>query len=179
VSSDSSYKQPFSSLLPHHHHLQITTMTNPTPGNTTPPPSCGTWDRSDPAQQALSRLINLKHDSTLHGISILSRDGVMRSLTADRRVVDAVGLTPAQIAMWIDRWPEGSRMRESEFDDGADGTKVPKVKWFLPDERLVPAPASEELRGEWERKRREKEERDPGCTERVREECMKKGMRFG
>ncbi|KAK0642139.1 hypothetical protein B0T16DRAFT_313115, partial [Cercophora newfieldiana] len=103
-----------------------------------------TWDTSDPAQEELSQLLNLKHDPTLHGVFSLGRDGVFRSLTADRRVVDAVGLAPAQIAMWKARYPPGTLMREAEVDEGADGTQVPREKWFNPDEGILPAPVSRE-----------------------------------
>jgi hypothetical protein len=143
-----------------------------------PPSSCITWDRSDPAQQELSTLINLKHDVTLGGIQSLGRDGVMRSFTADRRVVDAVGLTPAQLALWMNRWPEGSFPRESQLEEGADGTKVPREQWFNPPEGILPSPMSAEARERVEKKRKEKDQKDPGWLERMREEMKGRGMRF-
>jgi hypothetical protein len=42
-------------------------------------------------------LRGLKHDLSLMGVLSLGKDGVLRSLTADRDVVDAIGLNSEQI----------------------------------------------------------------------------------
>ena len=103
----------------------------------------------------------------------------MRSLTADRRVVDAVGLTPAQLALWKSRYPEGTPMREAKLDDGADGTKVLREEWYFPGEGILPPPMSAEARERVERKRRERAEKDPEWLERTREGLIGRGMSFG
>jgi len=136
------------------------------------------WDRSDPTQEELTALLNsLKHDPTLMGILSLGRDGVMRSLTADRRVVDAVGLTPAQITAFVGRVPPGSRA-EYEVYDGADGTKVPREQWFAPDRALLPEPMKAEDRERIERTMQEREERGEGSVKAQREEMESRGMKF-
>ncbi|KAK3391256.1 hypothetical protein B0H63DRAFT_134327 [Podospora didyma] len=152
------------------------TDSNQTNDQNDTPSSCLTYSRSDPAPQELSRLISLKHDSTLGGVFSLGRDGVFRSLTADRRVVDAVGLTPEQVALWQSRWPEGSPFRNSpQMDEGADGTKVPVMEWYFPKEGVLPPGQSEEVK---ERMRRKREGRDED-PEKTLEEYRGRGMRFG
>jgi hypothetical protein len=50
---------------------------------------------TEPAQQELSAILkNLKQDLSLMDCMSLGKDGVMRSLTADREVIDAAGLRP-------------------------------------------------------------------------------------
>ncbi|KAK1758837.1 hypothetical protein QBC47DRAFT_370626 [Echria macrotheca] len=143
------------------------------------PPTCPVpWDRSDPVQQELSSILrSLKHDAALMGVLSLGNDGVMRSLTADRRVVDAVGLTPAQIAAFQERMPPDFRK-----DDGvlmrADGTKVPREQWFLPDKSLLPAPMSQEARERFEQRSREDEEKGLGSVEARRKQMEAEGMKF-
>jgi hypothetical protein len=59
-------------------------------------PKCGDWDRSDPHQQEVTRILKtFKND--MMGITHLSSDGVLRSLTADRKVISAQGLSKATI----------------------------------------------------------------------------------
>lgn len=54
--------------------------------------SCGDWDRSDPHQQEVTRVLDeFKYD--LMGIMHLSGDDILRSLTADRTVISAQGLS--------------------------------------------------------------------------------------
>lgn len=53
-----------------------------------PTPSCGNRDTNDPDQQEVSRILtSLKQD--LLGVISLGKDGIMRSLTADRKVLSA------------------------------------------------------------------------------------------
>lgn len=98
-------------------------------------------------QQELSRILkNLRHDPTLLGILSLGKDGVMRSLTADRDVVDAVALRPGLILAMLNRMP-WSQSAEDDFR-GVDGTVVPREHWFNPDKDLLPPPLSEENKEE-------------------------------
>lgn len=75
-------------------------MVNPNPDKPTEAEStkvltenaCGNWDRSDPHQQEVSRILgDFKYD--VMGILHMSEDGVMRSLTADRTVLSAQGFS--------------------------------------------------------------------------------------
>lgn len=53
---------------------------------------CGNWDRKDPHQQEVTSIMSeFKHD--LMGIIHISKDGILRSLTADRKVISAQGLS--------------------------------------------------------------------------------------
>ncbi|KAJ9150559.1 hypothetical protein NKR19_g5234 [Coniochaeta hoffmannii] len=142
-------------------------------------PTCpAPWDRSDPIQQELTTILSsLKHDALLMGILSLSNDGVMRSFTADRHVVDAVGLSPAQIAAYLDRMPSAFR-QDNTLLKQADGTKVPREQWFSPDKALLPEPMSQEVRKETEQRTREDEERGLGSVKTKREEMEAKGMKF-
>jgi hypothetical protein len=89
----------------------------------------------------------LKHDPTLNGIWHLGKDGVLRSLTADREVVDAAALRPELIKAFIDRFPYNAQ-NEVNYR-GVDGTKVPREQWFhVEDKSSLPPPytPSEERR---------------------------------
>jgi hypothetical protein len=92
------------------------------------------------AQEELSQLLRcLQHDPTLNGILNLGKDGVLRSLTADREVVDAIGLRPELIKAFLDRMPFKAQ-NEIDFR-GADGTKVSREQWFHPvDKSTFPPP---------------------------------------
>ncbi|KAK1767595.1 hypothetical protein QBC33DRAFT_538690 [Phialemonium atrogriseum] len=121
---------------------------------------------SSPDQPEVSGILKgLKQDLSLMGCIALGKDGVLRSLTADRDVVDAIGLNPDQIA----RLMHIMLPHSSEFGDdyeGVDGTKVPKEAWFEPDKGILPPPLSEEAR---ERSRKAMEE-NPDLFQRKREE---------
>lgn len=55
---------------------------------------CASFDKSDPIQQEVTHIMKtLKRD--LMGIIHLASDGVIRSLTADRTVLSAQGLSKA------------------------------------------------------------------------------------
>lgn len=90
-------------------------------------------------QKELSQILRpIKHDLTLNGVFSLGKDGVLRSLTADRSVVDAVALRPELIKALLDRMPHNP---QAEIDyRGVDGTSVPHEKWFHPDRSLLPEP---------------------------------------
>lgn len=58
------------------------------------------------------------------GVVCLSKDGVLRLLTADRDVIDAVALAPKHIKAMLDRM-----LFSQEAENiwrGVDGTTVPK-----------------------------------------------------
>ena len=107
--------------------------------------TCGDFDRQDPDQQELSQLLgDLKHDPTLLGIIALGKDGVLRSLTADRDVVDAIGLTPGLITAFMARLPPHAR----EDFEGVDGSTTTREQRYNPDKSQLPKPLSEEKRAE-------------------------------
>jgi hypothetical protein len=65
---------------------------------TTVQPSSTIVTNDDPVQREVRTILRgLKHDLSLMGVLSLGKDGVLRSLTADRDVVDAIGLNPEQI----------------------------------------------------------------------------------
>ncbi|POR34171.1 Uncharacterized protein TPAR_05620 [Tolypocladium paradoxum] len=90
-------------------------------------------------QLELSRILKgFKHDLTFNGIWSLAEDGVLRSLTADRDVVDAIALPPRLIKAMLDRMPFDPQ-NEVKYR-GVDGTTVPREQWFHPDKNLLPPP---------------------------------------
>ena len=104
-----------------------------------PPPPPNQQTQTDPQKQLSNLLQPLQHDPTLNGILHLGKDGVLRSLTAARDVVDAVALPPALIKALLDRMPYNA---QNEIDyRGVDGTTVPQELWFHPkDKGLLPPP---------------------------------------
>ncbi|KAF7114448.1 hypothetical protein CNMCM5793_008752 [Aspergillus hiratsukae] len=78
------------------------------------------------------------------GISSLGSDGVLRYLTADRDVIDAIVLRPGLIKALLDRTPF-SQETEDTFRR-VDGTLVPREQWFNPDTGLLPSLLLEEER---------------------------------
>jgi hypothetical protein len=90
-------------------------------------------------QKELSRILgDIIHDPTLNGILALGKDGILRSLTADREVVDAMALRPELMKALLDRMPYDP---QAEIDyRRVDGTRVPKEQWFHPDKSLLPPP---------------------------------------
>ncbi|KAF4970336.1 hypothetical protein FSARC_2592 [Fusarium sarcochroum] len=99
----------------------------------------------DPAQKELSAImLKMEDDPTLMGITCMCSDGVFRSLTADRDIVDAVPFTPRLIKAFLDRLPYEEET-EKEFR-GVDGTKVPKEQWYKPLPGILPPPLEEEHR---------------------------------
>lgn len=102
-----------------------------------------TNDGRDEIQRELSHILKrIQHDVTLQGVLSIGRDGVLRSLTADRKVVDTVGLRPELIKAMFDRMPFNA---QNEIDyRGVDGTKVPENQWYHPDKSQLPPPLPEE-----------------------------------
>lgn len=110
------------------------------PPPTPPPPPPHDEQAQRETQKELSKILKpLQHDPTLNGILHLGKDGVLRSLSADREVVDAVALRPELIKALLDRMPYNAQ-NEIEYR-GADGTKVPHEQWFHPEDKsLLPPP---------------------------------------
>src|SRR5690242_1194496 len=99
------------------------------------------WYAEEDQVEITTLLANLKQDLSLTGIISLGTDGVLRSLTWDRRVVDAVGLSPAQITSFLRRVP--GELGDPKPFARADGTKVSHEQWFNPGPGLLPPPLSE------------------------------------
>lgn len=127
----------------------------------------------DDVEQELENILgSIKHDPSLMGILSLGKDGVMRSLTADRRVVDAVGLRPNLIVAFLGRLPPEIRQTYGVNKD-ADGTKVPKEQWFSPDISLLPEPMSDEVMC-----RVGNDVKGLGSIESMRKQAEARGMKF-
>ncbi|KAM5347316.1 hypothetical protein ACJ41O_010321 [Fusarium nematophilum] len=125
-------------------------------------------------QQELSRILkDVKHDPTLMGVVSLGRDGIFRSLTADRQVVDAIPLPPRLIKALLDRMPFDPQ-NEIDFR-GVDGRNTPQEQWYNPDKDLLPRPyvVPEEKRKEVEarieeaKKLMEERKNKPKCPVRI------------
>ena len=86
-------------------------------------------------------LTNIRHAPDGMGMLDLDRDGILRSLTADRDMVDAVPLPPRLIKAMLDRRPFYQHI-EDVFR-GIDGTYVVQELWFNPDRAFLPEPMSE------------------------------------
>ncbi|KAI0970483.1 hypothetical protein F4678DRAFT_435442 [Xylaria arbuscula] len=105
--------------------------------------SCGSWSREDPEQQELSAIMaSFKTD--IHGVVSLGKDGILRSLTAERDVIGAAPLRPSLIAALHARMPKEyvDKYLTAEWD-GADGSKTPESAWYNPDKSILPEPLSE------------------------------------
>ncbi|KAK5130447.1 hypothetical protein LTR08_002011 [Meristemomyces frigidus] len=105
---------------------------------------------------------SMKRDPSGKGIGGLGRDGVWRNFDSNRQVVDARGLSPAQIKQWLDRTPFEQAVEDAMR--GVDGRTVPEEEMFHPDPSLLPVerPAEEkaESRRVIEQQKREYKERE-------------------
>ena len=81
-----------------------------------------TFDRNHPDQQEITAILAKFNKDPLSVIS-LGKDGVLRTLSADRAVLDAVGLSPRLVKAFLDRVPPDYRTLTPELED-ADGSKV-------------------------------------------------------
>ncbi len=97
------------------------------------------FNRQDPDQQEVTKILSDFRQDPWGCIS-LGKDGVLRSLTADRDVLNAAGLNPRLIKAFLDRMPPGFK---DGFDE-ADGTKTPREQWFNPDKNMLPPPLTDE-----------------------------------
>ncbi|RHZ65499.1 uncharacterized protein CDV56_106926 [Aspergillus thermomutatus] len=64
---------------------------------------------------------HMKRDSSGRGFTHLGKDGVLRTISGDYKVLDARGLNPEQIKNILDFMPE--EVQKVDFRD-VDGTKV-------------------------------------------------------
>ncbi|KAI4942654.1 hypothetical protein J4E91_009823 [Alternaria rosae] len=123
------------------------------------------YDTSDPLQQEVTRILkSFKND--ILGITFLGNDGILRSLTADRKVLSAEGLRPDLIEAFLSRFTQDfkAQMTNPVF---ADGTKTPKEKWFEPDAGTLPEPLSQQ---EIDKVKNQPDERKEFLRKRMRED---------
>ncbi|KAH8626867.1 hypothetical protein IG631_18885 [Alternaria alternata] len=101
-----------------------------------------TYDRNHPDQQEVTAILAKFNKDPLSIIS-LGKDGVLRTLSADRAVLDAVGLSPWLVKAFLDRVPPEYRALTPELED-VDGSKATEEELWHPDASLLPQPMSEE-----------------------------------
>ncbi|KAF5866826.1 hypothetical protein ETB97_008630 [Aspergillus alliaceus] len=106
-----------------------------------------------PVQKELSNIMrNLQSSTDGTAAFVMGTDGVLRTLTSDYDVIDAIGLPPRLIKAFLDR-----DTFDQEIEDmfrGADGTKVPQEQWWKPDPSLLPPPLTAEEKA-WVKKNNE------------------------
>lgn len=122
--------------------------------------TCITHDINDLIQKEVSQIMkSFQYD--IMGVISLGKDGIMRSLTCDRKVLSAqafsnklrvalmasaanISTAPEQVGAFLSRF-EGTPLEEwNKILERADGTKTPKEKWFQPDDDILPPPLSQE-----------------------------------
>ncbi|CAN9190030.1 unnamed protein product [Alternaria alternata] len=101
-----------------------------------------TYDRNHPDQQEVTAILAKFNKDPLSIIS-LGKDGVLRTLSADREVLDAVGLSPRLVKAFLDRVPPEYRALTPELED-VDGSKATEEELWHPEASLLPRPMSEE-----------------------------------
>jgi len=101
-----------------------------------------TYDRNHPDQQEVTAILAKFNKDPLSIIS-LGKDGVLRTLSADRAVLDAVGLSPRLVKAFLDRVPPEYRALTPELED-VDGFNATEEELWHPDASLLPRPMSEE-----------------------------------
>lgn len=112
-----------------------------------PEPEFVPADLAPERKQAIVEFMNMSGSMDVDplGVFDVGKDGVLRSLTADRKVLGAAPLEPRHIKGFLDRLPYDAET-ERRFR-GIDGTKIPQEQWFSPPPGTLPAP----LRAEkWE-----------------------------
>jgi hypothetical protein len=107
-----------------------------------PPNSPHTYDRNHPDQQEVTAILAKFNKDPLSIIS-LGKDGVLRTLSADRAVLDAVGLSPRLVKAFLDRVPPEYRSLTPELEN-VDGSNATEEELWHPDASLLPRPMSEE-----------------------------------
>jgi hypothetical protein len=121
----------------------MTSTTSSAPTSSEPPSNPPhTYDRNDPDQQEVTAILAKFNKDPLSVIS-LGKDGVLRTLSADRAVLDAVGLRPQLVKAFLDRVPPEYRALTPELED-ADGSKASHEELWHPDPSLLPRPMGEE-----------------------------------
>jgi hypothetical protein len=101
-----------------------------------------TYDHNHPDQQEITAILAKFNKDPLSVIS-LGTDGVLRNLSADRAVLDAVGLSSRLVKAFLDRVPPDYRALTPELED-VDGSKASYEELWHPDSSLLPRPMSEE-----------------------------------
>jgi hypothetical protein len=110
-----------------------------------------------PDQKELSNIIsNLDCGSDGNAPFVLGTGGVLRTLTPDCDVIDAIGLPPRLIKAFLDRttFDQGTE----DMFRGADGMKVPREQWWKPDPSLLPPPMTAEATARVEKDNEENKE---------------------
>lgn len=125
--------------------MTSTTSSKPPSSDTWPNPP-HTFDRNHPNQQEISSILATFNKDPMSVIS-LGKDGVLRNLTADRAVLDAVGLSPRLVKAFLDRVPPHYRALTPELED-VDGSKVSHEQLWHPDSSLLPPPMGEKQKAE-------------------------------
>ena len=109
-----------------------------------PPNPPHTYDRNTPDQQEITAILaKFNKDPLALSVISLGKDGVLRNLSADRAVLDAVGLSPRLVKAFLDRVPPDYRTLTPELED-ADGSKATYEEMWHPDPGLLPRPMGEE-----------------------------------
>ena len=126
---------------------RLYTMSGNTPqsasSTTNEPPSPAQPETLPPSQHELSQILESWTLDPM-GCTSLGKYGILRSLTADRDVINAAALPPRLIKAYLDRLPY---FKEAEDKyRGVDGTQTPRAQWFDADRSLLPEPLSEELK---------------------------------
>ncbi|EED22343.1 conserved hypothetical protein [Talaromyces stipitatus ATCC 10500] len=94
-----------------------------------------------PDQKEISSIVDKMHKLSLGRVA-LGSDGVLRSLSSENEVIDAVGLPPRLIKAFMDRFPYYEEI-EARFHN-SDGTLVPQEQWWAPDPSILPQPFTDE-----------------------------------
>jgi hypothetical protein len=108
-------------------------------------------------QKELSNIIsNLDCGSDGNAPFVLGTGGVLRTLTPDCDVIDAIGLPTRLIKAFLDRttFDQGTE----DMFRGADGMKVPREQWWKPDPSLLPPPMTAEATARVEKDNEENKE---------------------
>ncbi|KAF2029565.1 hypothetical protein EK21DRAFT_112775 [Setomelanomma holmii] len=127
-------------------------------------------DVNDPFQKEISSMLkSFTYD--IMGILALGKDGIMRSLTADRKVLSAEAFRPELVKAFLQRFPKQYRKLWEQDIGDVDGTMTPREKWFAPDDGILPAPLPQEKLDE---ARNDDEER----KEKMREMLKNKDKRY-
>lgn len=122
---------------PNTNEITMTCPVQPATNHYGPHPS------NHPDQKELTNIIySLDEGASGSALFVMCTDGVLRTLTPDCEVIDAIGLPPRLIKACIDR-----DTFDQDLEDmfrGADGTRVSQEQWWKPDPSLLPPPMTAE-----------------------------------
>jgi hypothetical protein len=122
--------------------MTTNTPSEPTSSEEAPSAQPHTYDGNQPDQQEITAILANFNKDALSIIS-LGKDGVLRTLSADRAVLDAVGLSPRLVKAFLDRVPPEYRALTPELEN-VDGSKATEEELWHPDASLLPRPMGEE-----------------------------------